>query len=123
MDNPYLVPIPINPCDVEIYHLHTEEKRTITWLAKEYGLKEKSIRGICAKVRKSLLAGEDMKQAGYLKRVPLGNIPFWITVAILVPIQIKQATLLIDFYLPQGYLRCPKPLKCCIIGYISPMGG
>ena len=64
---PYLAPRPVyhpppvytNPRrDVEIYRLHTEEEHTIPTLANEYGLKEKSIWGICTKVRKMLLANE-----------------------------------------------------------------
>ncbi len=43
---------PISPRDAEIYGLHTEEKRTIPSLAEEFGLKEKSVWGICTQVRK-----------------------------------------------------------------------
>jgi len=43
---------PIKPRDAEIYRLHTQEKRTIPSLAKEFGLKEKSVWGICTRVRR-----------------------------------------------------------------------
>ncbi len=42
----------ISPRDAEIYRLHTEEKQTIPSLAEEFGLKEKSVWGICTQVRK-----------------------------------------------------------------------
>jgi len=45
-------PVPTNPRDIEIYRLHTEEKRSVLSLAKEYGLKEKSVWGICTRMRK-----------------------------------------------------------------------
>lgn len=45
-------PVPSSPRSVEIYRLHTEEKRTIPSLAKEFGLKEKSVWGICTRMRK-----------------------------------------------------------------------
>jgi hypothetical protein len=51
-------PVPTNPRDVEIYRLHTEEMRTIPSLAEEFGLKEKSIWGICTKIRKVMQADE-----------------------------------------------------------------
>jgi DNA invertase Pin-like site-specific DNA recombinase len=48
------LPVPVNPRDVAIYRLHTEEKRTIPSLAKEFGLSEKRIWGICTKMRKTV---------------------------------------------------------------------
>ena len=59
-------PVPTNPRDVEIYRLHavpaffggTEEMRTIPSLAEEFGLKEKSVWGICTKMRKMGQAAE-----------------------------------------------------------------
>ena len=48
-------PVPTNPRDVEIYRLHTEDERTIPSLAKEFELKEKSVWGICTKMRKMLV--------------------------------------------------------------------
>ncbi len=50
-------PVPSDPRTVEIYRLHTEEKRTIPSLAKEFGLKEKSIWGICTRMRRRDAAG------------------------------------------------------------------
>ena len=44
----------ISQRDQEIYRLHTEEKRTVPSLAAEFGLSEKSIWGICARVRKQI---------------------------------------------------------------------
>jgi hypothetical protein len=44
---------PICPRDAEIYRLHTKEKRSIPSLAKEFGLAEKSVWGICTRVRKT----------------------------------------------------------------------
>ena len=51
-------PVPTNPRNVEIYRLHTEEMRTIPSLAEEFGLKEKSVWGICTKMRKMGQAAE-----------------------------------------------------------------
>ena len=42
----------IKPRDQEIYRLHVEEKRTVLSLSQEFGLSEKSIWGICTRVRK-----------------------------------------------------------------------
>jgi hypothetical protein len=57
---PFLAPLPrknrkkrpTNPRDLEIYRLHTEEKRTIASLAKGFGLAENSVWGICNRVGK-----------------------------------------------------------------------
>jgi DNA-binding LacI/PurR family transcriptional regulator len=38
--------------DAEIYRLHTQEKHTITSLAGQFGLAEKTVWGICTRVRK-----------------------------------------------------------------------
>jgi len=46
---------PISPRDREIYRLHTEEGRTVPSLAQEFGLAEKSIWGICTRVRKNAM--------------------------------------------------------------------
>jgi hypothetical protein len=59
-------PKPISSRDLEIYRLHevpvqfggTEEERTIPSLAKEYGLKAKTVWGICTKIRKVMQADE-----------------------------------------------------------------
>jgi site-specific DNA recombinase len=48
-------PKPIKPRDAEIYRLHTEENRTITSLAGQFGLAEKTIWGICTRVRKRMM--------------------------------------------------------------------
>jgi hypothetical protein len=50
----YPLPVPTNPRDVEIYRLHTEEMCTIPSLTEEFGLKEKSVWGICTRMRNML---------------------------------------------------------------------
>ncbi len=45
---------PIKPRDLEIYRRHTDEQQTVPSLAKEYNLSEKSIWGICTRVRKQI---------------------------------------------------------------------
>jgi len=45
-------PRPVNPRDLEIYRLHTEENITVRELAGKYTLTMKSIRGICTRMRK-----------------------------------------------------------------------
>jgi len=60
-------PVPTNPRDVEIYRLHevptffggTEAMRMIPTLAEEFGLKEKSVWGICTKMRKRCVTALD----------------------------------------------------------------
>lgn len=57
---PHLAPLPkkprpekpISPRDREIYRLHTEKGRTVPSLAQEFGLAEKSVWGICTRMRK-----------------------------------------------------------------------
>jgi hypothetical protein len=59
-------PVPTNPrnvqicrlCAVPVFFGGTEEMRTIPSLAEEFGLKEKSIWGICTKIRKVMQADE-----------------------------------------------------------------
>ena len=61
--NYHLPPVPINPRDLEIYRLRTEEMRTIPSLAEEFWLKEKSVWGICTKMRKLGKAYNDVLKA------------------------------------------------------------
>ncbi len=45
-------PRPVNPRDLEIYRLHTVEKKTIRQLAKIYRLSEIRVWNICTSIRK-----------------------------------------------------------------------
>jgi hypothetical protein len=45
-------PRPVNPRDVEIYRLHTVEKKTIRELSKRYRLSEIMVWNICTAIRK-----------------------------------------------------------------------
>jgi len=47
----------VNPRDLEIFRLHTEENTTVRELAGKYNLTMKSIRGICTRIRKLASAG------------------------------------------------------------------
>jgi len=48
-------PKPVNPRDLEICRLHSEEKMTIRELAGKYNLTMKSVWGICTRVRKLMI--------------------------------------------------------------------
>ena len=45
-------PRPVNPRDVEIYRMHTVEKKTIRQLARLYHLSEIRVWNICTAIRK-----------------------------------------------------------------------
>jgi len=45
-------PRPVNPRDVEIYRLHTAEKKTIRELSERYRLSEIRVWNICTAIRK-----------------------------------------------------------------------
>jgi hypothetical protein len=49
-------PKPVNPRDMEIFRLHTEDKKTVRELARKYSLSMKSVRGICTRMRKLVSA-------------------------------------------------------------------
>ncbi len=46
-------PKPVNPRDLEIYRMHTEEKKTIRQIAEQYQLSEIRVWNICTAIRKS----------------------------------------------------------------------
>jgi hypothetical protein len=49
---PPRLPRPVNPRDMEIYRLHTSEKKTIRELANRYDISMKRVWGICTRMRK-----------------------------------------------------------------------
>ncbi len=49
---PPRLPRPVNPRDLEIFHLHTVEKKTIRELSERYKLSEIRVWNICTTVRK-----------------------------------------------------------------------
>jgi len=51
------LPRPVNPRDLEIYQLHTGEKKTIRELSERFELSEIRVWGICTSVRKLAQVG------------------------------------------------------------------
>jgi hypothetical protein len=49
---PLRLPRPVNPRDLEIFRLHTAEKKTIRELANKNGISMKRVWGICTRMRK-----------------------------------------------------------------------
>jgi Mor family transcriptional regulator len=48
------LPQSVNPRDMDIFRLHTVEKKTIPEVAKKYNLSEVRVWGICTVVRKRM---------------------------------------------------------------------
>jgi predicted DNA-binding protein (UPF0251 family) len=52
---PPRLPRLVNPRDLEVYRLYTDEKKAIRELSKKFGLSEIRVWGICTAARKKML--------------------------------------------------------------------
>jgi hypothetical protein len=65
-----LPPRPVNPRELEIYRLHTIDKKNIPELPEQYNLSEVRVRGICTAVRKKILITHCVWDAGKVLSIP-----------------------------------------------------